>query len=109
MNKGYCPWGSVQDVYVIADGIEFISTASHGGFRLSDERVAQLPSCMRENGSPYHDGGAKFWEEDCEAAFVVLAFPAFFESRQLENAKNTAIAMRNSCYDKIAKHFVGDK
>jgi hypothetical protein len=37
------PWEPAQYSQEIASGITFHSTASHGGFHLTVERVAQMP------------------------------------------------------------------
>lgn len=72
------PWGKVQQTSVYADGIVFVSTASHGGFKLSRSRQAQMPEALRIQGGWY--------EEDCEAALVVVGFPQHFKPEQVENA-----------------------
>ena len=60
------PWGSVQHSDELAEGIVQVHTASHGGIKLSDERLAQMPTDQRTS-----DG---WYEEDCEAAFVYRHF-----------------------------------
>lgn len=78
------PWGKVQQTSVYADGIVFVSTASHGGFKLSRSRQAQMPEALRIQGGWY--------EEDCEAALVVLGLSKHFSNEQLiratESVKN---------------------
>ena len=69
------PWGVAQTVTVIADGIESVSTSSHGGIRLSAERQAQMPE--RFVGLNKYGRGC-WYEEDCEWALVAVAFPEHF-------------------------------
>ncbi len=61
------PWGAVQDGRVLADGIIIVWTSGHGGVRISPERLKQMPAALRL-------GRRRWFEEDCEAALVGLAF-----------------------------------
>ncbi|MDH6284061.1 DUF7007 domain-containing protein [Prescottella agglutinans] len=61
------PWGEVQYGNVLADGIIVVGTASHGGVRISAERLRQMPPALRL-------GRRRWFEEDCEAALVAVAF-----------------------------------
>jgi len=64
------PWGLSQHCEVLSNGIEFHSTASHGGYRLSEEHK----KVMRAKKLP-----VKTWyEEDCECLYVIKAFPELF-------------------------------
>lgn len=72
------PWGKVQQTSVYADGIVFVSTASHGGFKLSRSRQSQMPEALRIQGGWY--------EEDCEAALVVVGLPQYFSDEQVVRA-----------------------
>jgi hypothetical protein len=70
------PWGHSDSAKSFADGITWYSTPSHGGFLLSEERYDALQEMFE---FPTFAGG--FWfEEDCDAAAVMIAFPEFFES-----------------------------
>lgn len=51
-------------------GVVSVSTASHGGVWLSEDRLQQMPADERTA-----DG---WYEEDCEAAFVARRFPRAF-------------------------------
>jgi hypothetical protein len=55
---------------LLAEGIRSVSTASHGGIKLSAERNAQMPDYMRNE-----DG---WYEEDSEWAKVAVVFPDAF-------------------------------
>ncbi|WP_413769113.1 DUF7007 domain-containing protein [Rhodococcus pyridinivorans] len=61
------PWGAVQDGRVLAHGIIIVSTSGHGGVRISPARLKQMPAALRL-------GRRRWFEEDCEAALVGLAF-----------------------------------
>jgi hypothetical protein len=70
------PWGISDDVTHFAEGIWFYTTPSHGGFRLSAERLLELPEALRKTNLNYC--GAQWFEEDCEASLVVVGFPDHF-------------------------------
>ncbi|WP_458683618.1 DUF7007 domain-containing protein [Prescottella equi] len=61
------PWGEVQYGKVLVDGIITVGTAGHGGVRISAERLRQMPAALRL-------GRRRWFEEDCEAALVAVAF-----------------------------------
>jgi hypothetical protein len=77
------PWGRPNSVRVIAEGIVFYETPSHGGFWLSPERVTTMPPALRDF-VPF--AGANWYEEDCDWAIVALAFPQFFSTDQQQQA-----------------------
>ena len=67
------PWGKPQQQATVAPGIVQVSTASHGGFYVSTERLAELPPAVltaERFNTPGH-----WYEEDCEAYIVAVAFP----------------------------------
>lgn len=90
----YSPWGAIQHAKQIAEGIDLVSTASHGGFKLDRRRNAQMPEVFRRKGGWY--------EEDCEYALVVLIFPELFSEREVELSHKSA---KNWFPDEYEKHF----
>ena len=66
-NVTYTPWGWTRDVEELAEGVWRVSTASHGGLKLSRERWDELPSAVRETILT-----PTFAEEDCEESIVRL-------------------------------------
>src|SRR4051794_1640047 len=54
----HSPWGEVQPATRFADGIYSVSTAGHGGFKVSDEFNKLIPEPFRADGGWY--------EEDCD-------------------------------------------
>jgi len=80
------PWGPVQHTERVADGIVFVSTASHGGFVLSPKRLMEMRARFKRN--PY--GRSRYFEEDCRAALVVIAFPELFRADQVDRAQACA-------------------
>jgi hypothetical protein len=63
------PWGPVQTVEALGPDVVSVTTASHGGLRLSPSALTRLPEALRETGH-----SAKGWfEEDCDWALPYLA------------------------------------
>ena len=62
------PWGRVQSCGMVAPGIGWVSTASHGGIKLDRKRNAEVPEYMRTAGGWY--------EEDCEWAIPYVVHEA---------------------------------
>jgi hypothetical protein len=63
-----CParsrWGPIQTKSELAPGVWSVSTAGHGGIKLSRERNAAVPAYLRREGGWY--------EEDCEWAIAAV-------------------------------------
>lgn len=57
----HTPWGYPQDIEEQAEGVWRISTAGHGGLKLSRERWEELPDLVRDTFIT-----PTFAEEDCE-------------------------------------------
>lgn len=75
------PWGTADSSKKYARGIIFYTTPSHGGFHVSKTLNASMPSYLRQE-----DG---WYEEDCEWAKVVTAFPGFFDIKMQLEAERT--------------------
>lgn len=75
------PWGRIQHVEKLTDGVCFCGTAGHGGFKLSRQRNAEMPAVLRRKGGWY--------EEDCEYALVIFGLPHLFKPEEVEKAKQT--------------------
>ena len=75
------PWGPPQTVEVIAHGIFAVTTASHGGIRLSPERNAEVPVYF-QTASFNRLGETGWYEEDCDWVIPALVFPAEFTAKQ---------------------------
>lgn len=72
------PWGKADFAKEYAKGIVFYTTPSHGGFKVSRERLKEMSIQYRNK-----DG---WFEEDCEAMKVILAFPQYFSSAMIDIA-----------------------
>lgn len=78
------PWGTVQNITKHAEGIDFVFTASHGGFHLSSKRRKQFRKIFPT--AKLFRGGSTWFEEDCDWALVVEAFPQYFKKEIVDKA-----------------------
>lgn len=88
------PWGVSQSTEHVADGITFHSTACHGGYELSADREDQLQRLFVGFKTI---AGPRWYEEDCDAAVVPIAFPDCFD------AENVAVCV--SAVTNFAKYY----
>lgn len=77
----YSPWGKIDGVDTIAEGIWVFSTPGHGGVKLSRKRQNEMPAIFRKQGGWY--------EEDCEAALVVLGLQRYFSQEKVVQAEKS--------------------
>lgn len=82
------PWGTPHHVEHYADGIDFVTTASHGGFHLSVERNALVPAEWKA-ATFCHQGNTGWYEEDADWCIVLLTFPDVFTERERAQAQRT--------------------
>jgi hypothetical protein len=80
------PWGGIQHQKELAPGIVEVSTASHGGIYLDDDRWSALKA-MFPMVQPW--AGAGWLEEDCDWAIAALAFPFAFDTKSQIAAEDT--------------------
>lgn len=74
------PWGLSDRAEILADGITWYSTPSHGGYHLSPERMRQLRAKFPEYKL---FAGAPWFEEDCDCVLVHLAFPELYDRQNI--------------------------
>jgi hypothetical protein len=63
------PWGSIQTVIPLGPEAVAVTTASHGGLRVSPAALARVPAPIRQTA--YRANG--WFEEDCDWALPYLA------------------------------------
>jgi hypothetical protein len=80
---GWTPWGPAQSVEQIADGIELVDTAGHGGLRLSAERWELIMEAFPTQTRYAADG---WLEEDCDFTLAVLLWPESFPASYAQAA-----------------------
>lgn len=81
----HSPWGIVQDEEIIAEGIVYVSTPSHGGIWVAPSLMGRVQEAMRDYAA-YWRGSENWFEEDCAAQCVVVSFPEHFPAEQVERA-----------------------
>lgn len=86
------PWGFSQQAYAIGAGLIKYSTAGHGGMFVPAEMLAEMPGGLRCN---VYAGGGSWFEEDCEASLVRLAFPARFSAYAVFGATDYILRSEN--------------
>jgi DNA repair protein RadC len=85
------PWGPVQTVTPLGPDVVAVTTASHGGLRVSLTAFARLPEAIRETA--YSANG--WFEEDCDWALPYLALGLdAFEGDAARAAEVWAAAVR---------------
>jgi hypothetical protein len=72
--KRHTPWGVADFMTTFGPGVTSYSTPSHGGFFVDD--LDAMPESLRKVSNSYC--GFHWFEEDCEAALVVVAHPDLF-------------------------------
>jgi len=67
----HSPWGEVQHVESIADGVYLVSTASHGGVWLAPPLRERLAKVCAGLWTPF-TGTFEWLEEDCDLSVAVV-------------------------------------
>jgi len=98
----HTPWGASQTADQIAPGITRYTTASHGGIKLSNKRRASMPAILRDI-EPF--AGPGWYEEDCDWAIVVLAFPEYFDGFAIWEAVKMSRSLCIRWRDDAVGHF----
>lgn len=99
------PWGPSSDAETekLAEGIILHSTSSHGGIYLSPERQ----SVIKKKFPKFQTfvGGGEWFEEDCDVAVVMVAFPEAFKPTSVEAA--TKMILHDFKYFQITAEELG--
>jgi hypothetical protein len=90
----HSPWGAVDHGERICEGMFFVSTASHGGFKLAAKHNVLIPAAFRREGGWY--------EEDCDAAIPMFFMPTLFKPEEVFNARKS---LRNWHWRAWEAHF----
>lgn len=98
-SRAQTPWGVSQGMTVYAEGVEFHSTAGHGGFKLSAKRNGQVHPLLR-----VMDG---WYEEDCAWALVAITFPDLFTRFERRCAERSAKDSWPDAYETIFGTVLG--
>lgn len=85
------PWGAIQTVDPLGPEVVSVTTASHGGLRVSLTALARLPEPIRQTAHS-RDG---WFEEDCDWALPYLALGLdAFEADAARGAEVWAAAIK---------------
>jgi len=101
------PWGLVQSQDDLGEGVSFVSTASHGGYYVPAEKVAEMPIQLRS--MPVFSGQCEWYEEDQDWCIVALAFPHLYKKEERGQVIWAAIKTVHSASDMNRKHFNNKK
>lgn len=83
-------WGTADAMTKVADGIISVSTPSHGGYVISEKRMAEMPEQYKVCSYTKDN----HFEEDCSWCAVVLSWPAYFPADHVKAAQY----MYDICY-----------
>lgn len=74
----HSPWGSIQHSTPFAPGFSSVSTAGHGGFRISETfaRKQSIPADILAHA--IKQGGYLWYEEDCDWAIPALVLEKYW-------------------------------
>lgn len=82
----WSPWDAIQTQKEVAPGIWSVTTAGHGGYWLSPQRLEEFRKCFPTFGGY---AGLPWLEEDCDWALAALAFPEAFGAEAVFYAVET--------------------
>ena len=93
------PWGRPDHSKQIADGITWHGTPSHGGFELDARRQGEMPDVLRIGKR----NATGWYEEDCDWARVVCAFPDLFPEKERNIALDALREWAPEAYEHITR------
>lgn len=92
------PWGIVQRLEIVSDGIVSVETSGHGGYYANATMNAQVHPSVQAN-----DG---FYEEDCHWAVLALTFrKEFLEYFQRVAGSMDTKAMEQIIIETVKKYY----
>lgn len=97
--KTSTPWGTADYCYKYARGVIQYATPGHGGFKVAITKALQMPPALAKMGMNW--GGALWFEEDCQYAAVMLAFPELFNEAQVKQAKASLMRWNHEAYEEF--------
>lgn len=88
------PWGNAHTARIISNGLDFYTTASHGGIKVKPELWEHLKKMMPAFQSYAGEG---WLEEDCDANAAALLWPEFFTPEEVFHAVQFAELSFHNC------------
>lgn len=86
----HSPWGPIEHETLYSDECRFVSTASHGGFQVTGQARKRVQA-LHPTWSPFN-GTYGWYEEDCDAAIVVVALPELFPFSDVQRAATSILS-----------------
>ena len=85
--RDYSPWGCIDDVNDVGEGMVSVSTSSHGGLWVSPEANKLIPAKFRRVD--------RWYEEDCEIVIPLSFCRALLYDPPEDYLERTAQALRS--------------
>ncbi len=85
----YSPWGWSHRQEEFAEGITFLNAINHGGFRLTMDRVRQMPIAIQDIVpfvKPSEGSEFRYYELHKDWALVAVSFPEYFPADEVARA-----------------------
>ena len=99
----YSPWGNIQSRTELAQGIQSVATASHGGIWLSKVRVEELKAVLGDDCDNWLKDW-QWWEEDCDWVVPIVFFADSLDATdradQVQHAARQLFAMKREPYSR---------
>lgn len=76
----HSPWGAIQNVNKIADGIYQVYTAGHGGIFIDFNRVCEYKRKVGEYPFSPWLKSHNWYEEDVDCAMIMAFWPEYFSN-----------------------------
>lgn len=93
----HSPWGPIQYGEELAPGLVLVGTSSHGGIRMSPERLEEFEKALPSWQSAYSPRG--WLEEDCDANLAYVVWPQHFKAEHV--AFSREYVMREPYFAKV--------
>ncbi len=109
-DKMNSPWGVIDSVEKTPiSGVTFVSTPSHGGYRVTVNRAKEMRVCLLDLAIDY--GSRYYWfEEDCNYVAVLLTWPEIDADRlpDIVTGFDVPTSVRRATNLKILRHWNPD-
>lgn len=100
-----CPWGSIQNTEHFERGISFVSTASHGGLRISRKYADDHLSKLAIQFATSMDDNYLWYEEDCDYAIPMYELDYLWGVMFQHDKKNVTYNQRKSSLEDTVKYW----
>jgi hypothetical protein len=80
------PWGTIDHVETIAEGVVSVNTPSHGGIWLSAERLKAIKPEWAAYAAKW-SGSPQWYEEDVAVCAVMATWPELFPNHSAESVR----------------------